>query len=93
MAVDVADDPPHVFDVVGVIRLVVPEVLDDLAPRLVALGLSATIALAHGLRLHGLDQFFNSLRLMLTASLNSSMICSLLPAMWTSYGFCIYALH
>jgi len=55
MVVDVADDPPHVFDVVGVIRLVVPEVLDDLAPRLVAPGLSATIALAHGLLLLGLE--------------------------------------
>ena len=38
VAVDVADDPPHVVDVVvGVIRLVLPEDLDDLAPRLVAL--------------------------------------------------------
>jgi hypothetical protein len=44
LVADVADDAPHVLDVVvGVLGLVLPEDLDDPAPRLVALGLAAAL--------------------------------------------------
>ena len=52
VTVDVADDSPHVVDVlVCVVRAVFSEDLDDLTARLVALGLAPIVALSDGLRL------------------------------------------
>jgi hypothetical protein len=55
VAVDVANDPPHMLDVLlGVVRLVLSKDPYDLAARLVALLLTPTVTLAHGLRFGGL---------------------------------------
>jgi hypothetical protein len=48
VAVNIADDPPHVVDVlVGVVGLVLSEYLYDLAARFVALGLAPAVLLAY----------------------------------------------
>src|SRR5215210_5579431 len=56
VAVDVADDATHVINVVvSVVRVVLPEDLDELATRLVALGLAPTVLLADLLGLVGIE--------------------------------------
>jgi ABC-type dipeptide/oligopeptide/nickel transport system permease subunit len=86
VAVDVADNPSHVVDVlVGVVGLVLSENLHDLATRLVTLGLAPIVLLADLLGFVGLEPSSSSLGFMLTASSNSSMTCSsLLPSLLTS---------
>ena len=52
MAVNVAHDAAHVIDVIlADVFVVLLKDLDDLAPRLVALGLAPIVALSDGLRL------------------------------------------
>src|SRR5688572_25720510 len=56
VAVDVADDPPHVVDIVPrVVGLVLPEDLDNLSARLVALGFAPAVALTDRVQLVSLE--------------------------------------
>jgi hypothetical protein len=63
VAVDVIGYPPHVVEVIlGVVGLVLSEDLDDLAARLVALGLAPAVLLADRFGLVGFKSLLKLLR-------------------------------